>query len=158
MIKIIRLTNGKETIIDSSDWIKVKDFNWGYGFGGSGYAGTNIGGRKNHKQLLLHRFIMDTPKGMVTDHINGNKLDNRRKNLRICTQAENSMNCRKNIIKSSKYKGVSWFKRDKCWRAYINLNRRQIHIGYFTKETDAVKAYNKQAIKVHKTFANLNSI
>lgn len=158
----IKLSNGMKAIIDSEDWDKIKHITWGYGYGSAKKTGYSqyVGGRpkKSSSQILLHRFVMNTPKGMVTDHINGNKLDNRKSNLRICTPAQNSMNSKKHIIQSSKYKGVSWYKRDKCWRAYVNFGRRQIHLGYFAKEIDAVKAYNKRAKEVHKEFACLNII
>lgn len=133
-----------KTIISKEDWIKVKGFSWGYGFG-KRYVGTNIGGRKNHKQILLHRFIMNTPRGLHTDHINGDKLDNRRENLRICTPSQNQFNSRKSKAKSSKFKGVSFFKRDRCWRAYIVKNGKQFHLGYFKSEKDAATEYNKKA-------------
>lgn len=150
-----------KAIIDAEDWNRIKHITWGYGYGCAKKTGypQYVGGRpKNSSQVLLHRFIMDTPQGLHTDHINGNHLDNRKSNLRICTPAQNAMNSRKHIIQSSKYKGVSWYKRDKCWRAYVNLGQRQIHIGYFTTEIEAAKAYNKKAKEVHKEFAYLNVI
>ena len=156
MIKIIKLKKGRQTIIDSKDWNKVKHLHWLYGIGNV-YVGANIGGRKNHKQILLHRFIMDTPKGFHTDHINGDRLDNRRENLRICTPNQNQFNSRKWKKKSSKFKGVSWYKRDKCWRAYVNKNRQQFHLGYFQSEKDAGEAYNKKAKELFGKYACLNT-
>ena len=150
-----------KAIIDAEDWDRIKHLTWGYGYGASKklgysqYVGANLG---NNKAVLLHRFIMNTPKGFHTDHINGNKLDNRKLNLRICTPQQNQFNSRKHKINTSKYKGVSWYKRDSCWRAYVNLNRRQLHLGYFDKEIDAVKAYNEKAEEIYGNFACINSI
>jgi len=157
----IKLKNGMKAIIDAEDWDKVKDFTWNWGRGvtaGSGYQ-PYVGASPSYSsQILLHRFIMNTPKGMHTDHINGNHLDNRKFNLRICTPQQNQFNSKKHKINTSKYKGVSWYKRDSCWRAYLNFNRKQLHLGYFNKELDAVKAYNKKAKEIYKEFACLNII
>jgi len=149
----LKLNSNHIILVDKDIYKLIKNDTWFYGVGGS-YIGKNLGGGK---QILLHRFIMNTPKGLHTDHINGNHLDNRRKNLRICTAAQNQFNSRKHKIQTSRFKGVSWYKRDKCWRAYININRRQIHLGYFSNEIDAAKKYNKKAIEIYKEYAFLNS-
>lgn len=154
---IIKLQRGFKTVIDKEDFEKIKPFHWSYGFGGR-YVGTNIGGRKNHKQILLHRFIMNTPQGLHTDHINGNRLDNRKSNLRICTPSQNQFNSKKHLLKSSYYKGVSWFKRDGCWRAYIVKKNKQYHLGYFQDEVDAARAYNKKAVDLFGKYCCLNKI
>lgn len=140
-------------IVDSEDWDKIKNYTWGFGYGRT-YVGANT--KIRGKCILLHRFIMNTPKGFHTDHINGNHLDNRKSNLRICTPAQNQFNSRKNKHKTSSYKGVCWYKRDKCWRAYINLSRKQIHLGYFTDEKQAAQAYNKKSKEIYGSFACLN--
>ena len=154
---IIKLQNGIETVIDDKDFEKIKGYKWIYGVGNR-YVGANVYNKGNRKQILLHRFIMSTPKGLHTDHINGNKLDNRKCNLRICTPSQNQMNSRKNITKSSKYKGVSWFKRDSCWRAYISTKGKQFHLGYFKSEKNAAKAYNKKARKLFGIYSFLNKV
>lgn len=159
MIKYLRLTNGQQALIDEEDFERVKDFTWGRGYGGrkSSYVGTNLKGLP-HRCVLLHRFIMGTPKGLVTDHINGDVLDNRRSNLRICTAAQNSYNSHKTVPTTSSYKGVCWYKRDNCWRAYVGSNRRQIHLGYFESEKAAAQAYNVKAVEVFGEYACLNIV
>ena len=150
----LKLNSNYVTLVDKDVYELIKKDKWFYGVGGS-YVGKNIG---SGKQILLHRFIMNTPKGLHTDHINGNHLDNRRCNLRICTAAQNQFNSRKHKIQTSKYKGVSWYKRDKCWRAYININKRQIHLGYFSDETKAAKRYNTEAKRLYKQYAFVNTV
>ena len=115
--------------------------------------------RYNHKTLNAHRiaWYLQTgkdPKGMTIDHINGEKSDNRFKNLRIATHAENSRNRRKLKPKTSKYKGVHWYTRKQKWRAVIGHEGRSIHLGYFHDEYEAHLAYCRAALELQGEFAN----
>ncbi len=101
---------------------------------------------------------MGFPDGKQVDHINGNPLDNRRENLRICENAENNRNKGLTKASTSGYKGVSLYKRSGTWRAYIVTNYKQKHLGTFDNPIDAAKAYNVAAIKFHGEFARLNDI
>ena len=93
----------------------------------------------------------------IVDHIDGDPTNNRRSNLRNCTQHQNSMNSRKRKNDaSSKYKGVSWDKGRKKWRAYINLMRKQLFLGRFDNELEAARAYNDKAVELYGEFAHLN--
>ena len=107
-------------------------------------------------KLYIHRLIMDAPKGMDVDHINGNPLDNRKSNLRICTHAENQRNKGAYKNNTSGYKGVSWYKRDKKWIAGIKHNNKGIYIGLFEDKEEAARAYDKKAKELHGEFAYLN--
>ena len=86
---------------------------------------------------LLHRYILNPPKRLTIDHINRNPLDNRRCNLRICSQFENNQNQSHN---TSGKVGVSWSNSDKRYIAYIKVNRKQICLGRYKLFEDAVKA------------------
>lgn len=139
---------GKFALVDEEDYDMVMRHNWW--IGGGGYA-------KNDKVGPMHRFIMNTPRGMHTDHIDHDKLNNRKINLRICTPTENA----RNIISktgSSKFKGVSWRKEEKKWRSSIIVNGKTKHLGYFHKEEDAAKEYDKAALEIFREFARPNFI
>lgn len=103
----------------------------------------------------MHKFLTDWPK---TDHIDGNGLNNQRRNLRPCTTAQNAANQTQQKGRSSLYKGVSWRKGRNKWRAGIKVNGKQINLGDFTNETEAALAYNKAAAEHFKEFARLNTV
>jgi len=96
---------------------------------------------ENNKTKRLHRLIMDTPEGLVTDHINHNTLDNRRCNLRNVSNRENGSNLKRKSECSSQYVGVTWNKRARKWLAHIKINGKTKHLGLFTNELQASQAY-----------------
>mgnify|MGYP000993593137 CR=1 FL=1 len=145
----IQLTQGKYTIVDSDDFDLLNRYNWH--FQSRGYA-------CNEKLGLLHRFITNCPKGMVVDHINGDNLDNRKENLRICTQTQNTFNSKGVDNKTSKYKGVYWAKIKTKWKAQIHINKKNTYLGLFDSEIDAAKKYDEIAYSLYGDFAKLNFI
>ncbi len=159
-ISLIPLTRNKFAIIDSEDFERISKYKWNCLK--TGYASTSVGGRKNKIMLYMHRVIMFPCNGFVIDHINGNKLDNRKSNLRWCLQSENSKNRIKSSIKNktSIFKGVYKRKdgRKKCWTAIIKINRKNLIIGSFYEEKEAALAYNKAAKKYYGNFAKLNEV
>lgn len=118
------------------------------------------GGKKNAKfhKISMHRLIMYAPKGMQVDHINGNTLDNRKENLRICTNAENQHNSNKPKNNLSGFKGVTWHKNIKIWTASICKDYKKIHLGIFKTKTQAARAYDQAALKYFGEFAKTNFI
>lgn len=92
----------------------------------------------------------------MVDHINGNGLDNKLKNLRICTNQENQQNRYNQSNNKSGYKGVGWHKTTKKWRARISINNQLIHLGLFQNKIEAAKAYDIMASKHFGNFAKLN--
>ena len=102
----------------------------------------------------LARLLMQPPEGLQVDHINGDTLDNRRMNLRICTPAENRRN---SVRGDGKFKGVAQCTRY-TWMAYITKDGARFHLGTFTAPEKAAAAYNGAAIVLHGRFANLNVI
>lgn len=106
----------------------------------------------------IHRAIMEKHTELpFIDHKNGDTLDNRKCNLRFCNSRENSQN-RKARKGSSKYKGVSWYKRKNKWEASIYVNDKTIHLGMYKGEEDAALAYNKAASFYFGEFARLNAV
>src|SRR5574343_1897382 len=155
-IEIISKTHGSLQIsVDDEDYEYLSKYKWSiYKRGSTYYCVSSISGK--HRQI--HRFILEhhsnNLENMVVDHINGNGLDNRKENLRICTIAQNIMNSSKRKgVTYSKFKGVTWDKMDKTWIAYIMFNRKRIHIGCFKSEIEAACAYNVAAIKYFGEFA-----
>ena len=116
------------------------------------------------KNVYLHRYVLSRMLGREltsadkADHINGNGLDNRRCNIRLCEHRQNMWNqgSRKNT--SSIYKGVTFFKRDGSWQAKIAPNGKTIHLGYFQTEAEAAQAYNEKAKEIFGEFAKLNDL
>ncbi len=126
---------------------------------GKGYAQISIhagyiDGVRKFKKILLHRYIMNAPVGVTVDHINGNRLDNRRANLRLCSQAENNRNKGKFKNNKSGYKGVSWNAQNSKWVAQIQLNGKKTHLGYFSNPAEAHEAYVTASLEQHAEYSN----
>lgn len=132
----IKLTRGKYVLIDSEDFEYLNQWKWYYA--SPGYAARDIGGRKNKKRILMHRLLNKTPNDLVTDHINHNKLDNRKSNLRTVTQRQNTYNCLLSKNNSSGTNGVHWYKNR--WVAAIKVNYKTIYLGRFSLLSDAIVA------------------
>ena len=142
-------------IIDDEDFELVNKYTWSIGT--YGYARRNIYISKGKTTAIsMHRLIMNAQKGQMVDHINGDKLDNRKSNLRFCNKAKNAMNCKVHKHNTSGYKGVAWHKQAKKWRAYIVLNDKQKSLGVFNSKEEAALAYNKAAIELFGEFAKVN--
>jgi hypothetical protein len=163
MVRTIPLTQGKITLVDDTDYEYLTQFSW-YAMKGSDrkykrgfYAVSYIDG----KLTFLHRLILNPPENMQGDHKNMNTLDNRRCNLRICTDSQNKANCNKYISDNftSQYKGVSYDKnrdRPSKWSARICLNSISMRIGYFRTELEAALAYDQRAKILFGEFARTN--
>lgn len=103
----------------------------------------------------LHRVIAGAHPGVEVDHKNGNGLDNRRANLRLCTHAENTRNAQKRKDNTSGHKGVSWNPRLQAWVAYVNHQGKRHHLGYFHEIQEAVEARRAKATELHGDFTRL---
>lgn len=148
-MKLIPLTQGKSAIVDDEDYEYLMQWKW---YVAKGYAIRNVGQRPNRTRLFMHRGVAKTLQGMETDHINGNTLDNRRVNLRVCTRSENARNRCKNSNNTSGFKGVNFHKETRKWAAHIRLNKRLIHLGLFSTPETAHAAYCDAAIKHYGEF------
>jgi hypothetical protein len=161
-MKEIRLTQNKVAIVDDEDYEYLNKFKWHFSKRKSN--GQSFAGRQPSRKLpgprrtiVMHREIMNAPKGIQVDHINHDTLDNRRCNLRLCTCQENLRNKRLNPNKNtSGFKGVSWHKQNSKWKAEIMVNKNNIYIGYFENPIDAALAYDAKARELFKEFACTN--
>ena len=153
LVRYIPLTRGQVAIVDAGDYPSLIRYKW-YATKSDPtfYAATNM----NKRSTPMHRAIMEPPMGMVVDHINHNGLDNRRSNLRICTSSQNSRNRRPDREKQVKYKGVSFHKRDKTFRATIQYQNKALTIGCYQDEIAAAKAYDRKAKELFGEYAYLN--
>jgi len=150
MFKEIKMSNGRTIIVDDEDFEHLNQFKWCA-------FGNHIGRySKERKLVYMHRYLMNTPKEMVCDHINGNPLDNRKSNLRNCTQSQNCMNRRK----ISGLKGTYWRKEKNRWIAHIVIcidgAKKQIRLGSYKTQEEAARVYDEAAIKYYGEFARLN--
>jgi len=141
--------SGELVLIDDCDYDRIKNYKW-YAIDGSGYS-KRICTMKPCR--YMHRIIMDAPIGYDVDHVNGNALDNRRSNLRICSHAENTRNAPRRKTNASGYKGVYWASWASKYRAEIQHSGSRIKIGYFDTADQAYKAYCDAARELHGDFA-----
>jgi hypothetical protein len=147
---------GMKVLIDAADADLVASYCW-YAFRVRRvwYVASDDKGYR----IYLHRLLMNAPEGMEVDHINGDGLDNRRCNLRVCTHEQNLANQRHQLRATySPYKGVTWCKRTKRWRAQIKAHQQHVNLGTFTNERDAAIAYNRAAREAWGEYARLNDV
>ena len=155
----IPLTQGKYAIVDPEDFERLNKHKWHANKAKNTYYAirrVHIA-RNKWKHIKMHREILDPPDHLFVDHINHHGYDNRKANLRTATCRQNSYNrihFRKNP--SSKYKGVSWNRHKNKWSVQIRYDGKSKFIGFFDNETEAAKAYDKEAKKHHGEFAVLN--
>jgi len=156
----IKLTRNSFTLIDERDFSSISKYKWHCTY--YGYAATNsCNFGKKPGITLMHRLILGAKKGEICDHINRNRLDNRRKNLRICTYSEQLQNRtisdKNRDKKTSKYYGVYWSFLHKKWRTRVTKNRKvSKEGGLFINEKEAAKKYDKLALIVYGKYARLN--
>lgn len=150
--EVVLTNGGKSVYIDIEDLEKITPYNWSYSK--LGYATSNI----DKQHVFMHRYLMGLSKGdgKFVDHANGDGLDNRKSNLRVCTKTQNQQNQRPTHTARSKYKGVGYYVRDKKWRARIVVDKKDIELGKFSCEMCAAIAYDEAAKKYHGEFAWVN--
>jgi hypothetical protein len=145
--------SGGHFLIDYEDWLKYSSINWSLS---NGYLVNDTGRNETRKVTALHRLILGDPQGYVVDHINGDKLDNRKYNLRICTEQQNRHNSAGQKNSKSGYKGVSWHSGKNKWESSIRVDNKLLFLGNFLNIEEAALAYDTAAKTYFKEFARLN--
>lgn len=151
-MKSIALTNSPLfTLVDDSDFDFLSQYAWR--IDSNGYAVT--GNPKTNGLFFIHELLLETPVGCVIDHKDRQPLNNQRENLRFATRAQNVANSKIRSDNKSKFKGVSFYKRNGKWRAQITANGKKLFLGYYDTAEQSSIAY-KQAAKFHfGEFANV---
>jgi hypothetical protein len=164
-MKSIKLTQGKEAIVDNEHFDELNQYKWSCDSHGYAVRFTTIqsqnkklGIKQKRKTILMHKVINNTPDGFHTDHINGNTLDNRKDNLRTATASQNQGNTNKRVNNTSGFKGVSWSKRANKWVAQIRCNNQQLYLGLFDNLQEAAIAYNNKALELFGEFASIGEL
>ncbi len=151
---------GKFATVDAKHAVAVGQHNWHAAPDGKViYAYTNVRKPDGKKTVMkMHRLIASLQgwEAPEVDHENGDGLDNRGRNLRPATHAQNQRNVGLRSDNQSGHKGVYFHKESGRWRAHINQDRKRKHLGYFDSAEDAAKAYDRAAEKLFGTFAKLN--
>ncbi|MDP3066624.1 MAG: HNH endonuclease, partial [Methanobacteriaceae archaeon] len=135
MVKKIELTQGKVALIDDEDYDWLSQWKWCARKGKHTYYATRnvylgiFDGKEKTKTIWMHRLVAGTREGFVTDHVDGDGLNNQRENLRECSNRQNMQNQRKSG--TSRFPGIYWNKVAKKWIAQIRVNGKRKFLGYF---------------------------
>ncbi len=151
-MKKIKLTQGKFALVDSCDFEYLNQWKWHY----NRYAYHSFNKNGKWSEVGMHRMIINPSDKECVDHINHDKLDNRRSNLRIATNSQNQHNSMLSKINKTGFKGIIWHKRDKRWQVQIRLDGKRTYLGCPTKLQDAIKLYDNCAKKHFGEYAFTN--
>ena len=162
-MKRIPLTKGQYAIVDACDYRYLVQRKWycsTQGYAARDAARDERSGRR--KAILMHRVVAKR-KGLNIsrrriDHTDTNRLNNRRRNLRLATQSQNAINSGRRVDNTSGFKGVTWQKAARKWQSQIAVNGTNIYLGLFRYKIEAARAYNKAVKKHFGTFAYLNPV
>lgn len=143
---------GIDFVVDDETYLWAKDIDWK--ISAFGY----ISYRKGKDRIFLHRLVAKTPKNYITDHINGNKLDNLTSNLRVVTNKQNVWNNGLRKDNSSGYRGVYYRKDRGRWSTEIKVDGKKHCLGCYDSAEEAALVYNAKALEYFGEYARLNSI
>lgn len=150
-MKEIKLSQGKVALVDAADFEYLNQWKWSYS---CGYAQR---ADEAGKKVYMHRQLLNCPAELFVDHVNRNKTDNRRCNLRIATRAQNTYNAKVPRHNTSGLIGVNWDKAKNKWRAYCSVNNKSITIGRFTCKQTAIEARDAYIKNLRGEYARLNN-
>ncbi len=157
-MKEIDLTKGKIALVDDEDFEYLNQWKWHVNH--NGYAIRQLSKKESpniRQRLFMHHAILPR-NDLVIDHIDGNKVNNQKSNLRYASVLNNTRNQTIRKDSSCGYKGVYFSLQKNKWHARIKTSTKRLHLGFFDSSKEAAKAYNQAAIKYFGQFANLNKI
>lgn len=141
-MKTIELYHGQLALVDDADYEQLAKRKWH--LSSNGYVITTMhfyeDGKRMTRQPSMHRILMEAKPGQEIDHINRDKLDNRRSNLRFCSRVENLLNTKVRVDNRSGYKGVRWKTDKKMWLAEIGYSGKTLFLGHFAEIESAIQA------------------
>lgn len=158
-MKTIPLTQGKITLIDNKNFNGFSRHKWRTQKGRhTFYAAREVNKNGKRKSVYMHREVLGLKfgDGIKSDHKDGDGLNSRRENLRICTNSQNLQNRGRQKNNTSGFTGVHFHKATNRWQAYITINQKRIHLGLFDTAIKAARAYNKKARELFGEFAKTN--
>lgn len=161
LMKKIKLTQGKFALVDDEDFEKINQHQWWYSRHGYAMRTIHFGprSRPQKRNVSMHRELLGlTHRSVLVDHVDGNKLDNTRANLRLSTKSTNGCNRGPTRKNKSGYKGV--YKHPQCnrWQSTIRVKGKTRYLGLFKKPQEAALAYNKAALQHFGEYALLNDV
>lgn len=134
-----------QTIIDLDDWNTVQNYTWRFNTNGYARSGST-------NSIYLHQLIINPQDKLFIDHINGNRLDNRKSNLRVCTDQQNKMNHKKQENNTSGCSGVVYRKDTNKWTVRIQVNYKIINLGCYESLEEAIKVRKQAEIEYFGDF------
>lgn len=158
-MKKIPLSQGKFALVDDEDYEELSKHKWKVQKADRTYyaaRGEYIGKARTYKKIYMHRQILSVPKGNMTDHRDGNGLNNQKSNLRKCSNRQNVCNQRPQKNCTSSFKGVYWHRGAKKWESHIVFKGKYRYLGLFEDEIKAAKAYDEAALELFGEYAYAN--
>ena len=150
-MQYINLTQNKQAIVDDEEYERINAFKWYFHRGRAVRHPPKINGK--HKGFIwMHREIIKAIEGQIVDHINNDPLDNRKENLRFCTQSENQWNQKLGKRNTSGYKNIHFNKVKKVWGLHFTKFGKKYSFGYYKNIEDAIVARDKKALEFHNGF------
>jgi hypothetical protein len=155
---VIELTQGKVSIVGVEDFEQLSKHKWYFHKNGYAVRNRKKSDGPGSRCIRMHREILRAPDDLLVDHINGDKLDNRRSNIRLATKSQNECNKGPSSLNGSGYRGVSWSKQKRKWHVRVYLDAKCQHVGFFSNIEEAALAYNEATKKIHGSFSRENEL